>query len=312
MSDAQPTHVPDPLDDADFHRTLIDNIADGVYFVDPARRIKYWNHGAERLTGYAAGDVVGHRCFDNILDHVDTTGRQLCHTACPLAATIADGESRETTIWLRHADGFRKPVRVRTSQVRDAEGRVIGGVESFSDGSAAMQALDDANHARHEALTDELTGLPNRRMFDVALTGRLESLARYGWQFGLLVVDVDCFKEVNDEHGHAFGDAMLRGVSATLAGTVRTGDVVARWGGDEFAVIVESPDEAGLAEMAERLRALAESSETRWGNVVAGVRISVGGALARAADTPETLFARADAALYAAKHAGRNRIELAG
>jgi diguanylate cyclase (GGDEF)-like protein/PAS domain S-box-containing protein len=295
----------------EFHKAIVDNLADGVYFVDPDREIRYWNHGAERITGYESGDIVGRHCFDNILDHVDAEGNSLCQTVCPLAATILDGQPREVSMWLRHADGYRKPVRARTAPVRDGGGTIIGAVEVFSDDSAVLQAAEDADRARHDALTDDLTGLPNRRLFDAALAGRLENLDRYGWQFGLLIVDIDHFKAVNDSHGHAFGDAVLVGVARTLHGAVRGGDVLARWGGEEFAVLVESSDDSSLIETAERLRVLVASSEVRLAGLSKKVRVSVGGALAHPEDTAESLFARADRALYGAKHAGRNRIEIA-
>ncbi len=294
-----------------FEKAIIDNLADGVYYVDPDRTITYWNHGAERITGYAAAEVVGHRCFENILDHVDGEGNSLCHTVCPLAATILDGHYREVAVWLRHHDGFRKPVRVRTMPVRDAAGAIIGGVETFSDDAEVLRAAEDADRARRDALTDELTGLPNRRFFDAALQGRLENQGRYGWRFGLLVVDIDFFKSINDEYGHSFGDAVLIGVSHTLHGAVRAGDVVARWGGEEFAVLVEASDEAGLRETGERIRVLVAQSEIRLADVSHNAYVSVGGALARTDDTAETLFGRADAALYAAKNNGRNRLEVA-
>lgn len=300
----------DPTDD-NLHRTIVENLADGVYLVDPDRKITYWNHGAEQISGYSAQTVVGRHCFDNILGHVDSQGRSLCHTACPLAMTIADGDPREAFIWLKHADGHRKPVRVRTSPVRDGQGRIIGGVEVFSDETASLRAEADAARARRDALTDELTGLPNRRLFDAALIGRLENLTRYGWQFGLLIADLDHFKEVNDEFGHVFGDAVLVGVASTLRGAVRAGDVLARWGGEEFSVLVESSDEATLADAAERLRLLVSKSEVRRDGISRTVHVSVGGALARLDDSAETLFARADTALYGAKTSGRNRIQIA-
>jgi diguanylate cyclase (GGDEF)-like protein/PAS domain S-box-containing protein len=297
--------------DDEFHKTIVDNLADGVYFVDPDREITYWNHGAERITGYASEAVVGHRCFDNILDHVDAEGNSLCQSLCPLAATMRDGQPREMSFWLRHAEGYRKPVRVRTSPVRDQEGKIVGAVEIFSDDSAVLRAVEDADRARRDALTDDLTGMPNRRLFDAALAGRIENLARYGWRFGLLIVDIDHFKAINDQHGHHFGDAVLAGVAATLHGAVRAGDVVARWGGEEFVVLVESSDEAGLVEAAERLRVLVAQSEVRVEGLTARVYVSVGGALAVPEDTAVSLFARVDAALYGAKLAGRNRIEIA-
>ena len=129
--------------------------------------------------------------------------------------------------------------------------------------------------------------MPNRRLFDAALAGRVENLSRYGWRFGLLIVDIDHFKAINDKHGHHFGDAVLAGVAATLHGAVRAGDVVARWGGEEFAVLVESSDEAGLVEAAERLRVLVAESEVREDGIVAKVHVSVGGALASPDDTAE-------------------------
>jgi diguanylate cyclase (GGDEF)-like protein/PAS domain S-box-containing protein len=297
-------------DSNDLHRTIVENLADGVYLVEPDRTITYWNQGAENISGHSAESVVGHRCYDNILGHVDAMGRSLCHTACPLAQTMQDGQAREMAIWLKHADGHRKPVRVRTAPVRDGEGRIIGGVEIFSDDTAVVQAAEDAARARRDALTDELTGLPNRRLFDAAVAGRLENLNRYGWQFGLLIVDIDHFKAANDDHGHSFGDAVLTTVAQTLRGAVRVGDILARWGGDEFTVLVEAPNATDLLDTAQRLSSLVGKSEVRLGEVATAVQVSIGGTLAAANDTAASLFARADSSLYVAKSAGRNRIEI--
>jgi diguanylate cyclase (GGDEF)-like protein/PAS domain S-box-containing protein len=302
--------MPDrPLSD-ELHKSIVDNLADGVYYVEPDRTIRYWNHGAEGLAGYHSSDIVGRRCYDNILAHVDAQGNSLCHSTCPLAASMLDGEPRDVTIWLRHREGYRKPVRVRTAAVRDETGTIVGGVETFSDASAVVQAAEDADRARHEALTDELTGLPNRRMFDAAVRTRLENRGRYGWQFGLLVVDIDNFKAVNDQFGHAVGDAVLAVVSKTILGAVRAGDMVARWGGEEFAVLVEASEAGGLGETAERVRALVAQSEVRHEALVLKVQVSAGGSLASHDDTPESLFERADGALYSAKREGRDRVAI--
>jgi diguanylate cyclase (GGDEF)-like protein/PAS domain S-box-containing protein len=298
---------PGPVPD-EFHKAIVDNIADGVYYVEPDRTIRYWNAGAERIAGFSPAEIVGKRCFDNMLAHVDGEGNSLCHTVCPLAASMKDGQSREVTVWLRHRDGHRKPVRVRTAPVRDGAGAIIGGVETFSDATAVVRAALDADQARHQAMTDELTGLPNRRMFDASLRNRLENLARYEWRFGLLVADIDFFKAVNDQYGHAFGDAVLAGVAKTLEGAIRGGDVVARWGGEEFAVLVEASDAAGLRDTADRLRVLVATSEVRHDGLTLPINVSVGGALAWPTDDPESLFERADRALYSAKEGGRNRI----
>ena len=112
----------------DVEQAVMDNLYDGVYYVDLGRRIHYWNRGAERLTGYADADVIGQFCFDNILNHVDGSGTTLCRSFCPLAATMRDGGPREAEVFLRHRKGHRVPVQVRTTPVRSRDGTVIGGV----------------------------------------------------------------------------------------------------------------------------------------------------------------------------------------
>ena len=298
--------------DSAFHKAIVDNLADGVYYVDRERRITYWNHGAEALTGYPAEAVVGRHCFDNLLKHVDDEGHGLCHDGCPLAATIRDGEKRQFEVWLRHRDGSRRAVRVRTAPIVE-KGRVIGAVEVFDDAASLRAARDEAASARHDALTDELTGIPNRRLLNVMLAARLEDVSRYGTSVGLLIADVDHFKGVNDRHGHPQGDAVLRAVASTLQGAIRSADLAARWGGEEFGVILTHAAEQDVREVAERLRVLVAATEVpaEDGGHIA-VTISLGGAIAQPGDTPGTLLHRADGALYVAKSTGRNRVVLAG
>jgi diguanylate cyclase (GGDEF)-like protein/PAS domain S-box-containing protein len=298
------------FDDA-FHQLIVDNLADGVYYVDRERRITYWNHGAETLTGYPAENVVGVHCYDDLLSHVDASGRGLCRDGCPLAATIADGARRECEVWLRHSDGSRRPVRVRTAPIR-RDGTIVGAVEIFDDATTLVSAREAAQRAEHDALTDAVTGLANRRLFDAVLAARVEDAARYGTAVGLLILDLDRFKVVNDTFGHAVGDEVLRVVASTLRGAIRAADTVARWGGEEFAVVAGRVDERGLAETAERLRVLVAASKVRTaaGTAVAP-KVSIGGAITCPGDTPESLLQRADRALYEAKATGRNRVVLA-
>src|SRR5215471_8894879 len=96
-----------------FHARLLDHLYDAIYFVDPSRRITYWNEAAELLTGYSAQEAVGRPCSDNLLVHVNETGCALCTTACPLSDTLADGKRREADVYLRHKAGHRVPVSVR-------------------------------------------------------------------------------------------------------------------------------------------------------------------------------------------------------
>ena len=293
----------------DEYARILDAVAGGVYVVDRDRVIQYWNAGAEKIAGFTREDMVGHACYDNRLSHVDDQGHNLCQTSCPLRATIEDGMPREVRIFLRHRDGYRVPVRVSASALRDESGAIIGAVEMFRDDSADRDAQDRMARLERDALIDQLTGVGNRRYADVMLATHLAEAARLGWPFGILLIDVDGFKQINDTRGHLVGDRTLKTVATTLAAAVRSYDQVARWGGDEFLVVCVGSDEERLVRLAERLRSLvgACTIPIEAGGTLA-VTLSVGVALARPEDSTTTLLARADAALYASKDGGKNRV----
>lgn len=296
----------------EFERAVLDHLYEGVYYVDRARRIRYWNTGAEGLTGYAASVVEGQFCYQNLLNHVDAAGRQLCRSGCPLAATMSDGEPREAEVFLRHREGHRVPVRVRTSPVRDRDGKVIGAVEVFDESTDLSAARREASELRDLAMRDALTGLPNRRHFDMSMASRIGELAGYGRRFGLLIADIDRFKLVNDRYGHAIGDDALRTVARTLLESSRPGDDIARFGGEEFALTITDVDESSLRAIGERFRVLVERSRVATESQELWVTVSLGGTIARVGDTAEAIFERADAALYRAKERGRNRVCIHG
>jgi PAS domain S-box-containing protein len=111
---------------------VVDNLSDGIYFVDRRLRILYWNKGAEQITGFSAAEVVGHRCGLSLLNHCDEAGVDVCGKRCPLMATMRDGEQREAHVFLRHKDGHRRPVCVRAAALRDDGGKIVGAVETFT------------------------------------------------------------------------------------------------------------------------------------------------------------------------------------
>jgi diguanylate cyclase (GGDEF)-like protein len=151
---------------------------------------------------------------------------------------------------------------------------------------------------------DLLTGLVNRRRFEDELGARLAETRRYGTSGALLVLDLDRFKPINDEHGHAAGDAMLKAVAATLRATVRATDIVARLGGDEFAVVLPHTSVEGAATCAAKIIEGIGALRVTFAGVALGVGVSIG--IASFQGSGDALAA-ADAALYDAKRAGRGR-----
>jgi diguanylate cyclase (GGDEF)-like protein len=239
--------------------------------------------------------------------HVDSRGTLLCRDLCPLAATMLDGVERTADIYLQHKSGHRVSVNIRTTPLRDDRGAVTGGVEVFTDNTQKLSAIARMEAFEKLAYLDPLTGTANRRFAEITLHSRYEEFKRYGWPFGLIFIDVDRFKNINDEYGHSAGDEVLKMVAKTLMNSARSFDVVARWGGDEFIAVIANVDSDQLIATANRFRTLVEQS-SRAAGPVRQVTISAGATLARGDDTEETLLERADKLMYASKNAGKNRV----
>lgn len=186
---------------------------------------------------------------------------------------------------------------IRT-QVRE-EGKLRAMTAALSHRSETLQ---------HAALTDPLTGMQNRRYFDEALREYLEAFATVEKPLGLLIVDLDHFKLINDTHGHDVGDKVLREVGTGLRAITRYHDVLARLGGEEFAIVVPNMEEVQLVEFADRIRGAVSEIIVPTARGRIRVTASVGAAVWDAKESAEEFFRRADTRLYEAKRGGRNRV----
>ncbi len=293
-----------------FHKKLVDNLYDGVYFVDPDRRITYWNKGAERITGHSSKYMVGKFCNENILDHVTDDGKHLCIEGCPLLATIQDGKPREAEVHLRHAEGYRLPVVVRTSPIFDEHNKVIGAVEIFSNNQSLFRMKRRVVELEEDNFRDALTELGNRKILEIKINSALQEYSQHQIPFGLLFLDIDRFKAVNDTYGHLEGDKVLQSAARNLKEHLRNTDICGRWGGEEFVSILYHVNLDSLSRVAEKVRAMIENSTIESNGVKISVTVSIGATLARETDTLDSLIERADQLMYQSKQNGRNRVTL--
>lgn len=156
------------------------------------------------------------------------------------------------------------------------------------------------------ALKDPLTGINNRAAMDAAMLREVELARRHGNSLSLIAIDIDFFKRVNDSYGHASGDCVLRAVATAITETVRGSDMVFRYGGEEFMVLLSSTGKKGALLLADRIRQRVQETEIICGSNVIKVTVSLGVSCLDAAETGQTLFLKADKALYDAKANGRN------
>ncbi|HET9050220.1 MAG TPA: GGDEF domain-containing protein [Candidatus Dormibacteraeota bacterium] len=177
-----------------------------------------------------------------------------------------------------------------------------------SDAEVTTAILGDLIRELHRrATTDPLTGLLTRGAIEQRLIAELSRAERYGRHVAVLLVDVDGLKAVNDAHGHGAGDAVLRSLARRLDASVRTTDVVGRWGGDEFLIICPEATEEAAAAVASKIVTVAQGVSIRGTDGAGGARVSVGWAVAAGGGPPDVIVGRADAALYEAKQAGGDR-----
>ncbi|ACI20121.1 GGDEF domain-containing protein [Dictyoglomus thermophilum] len=285
---------------------IFDRVSDGVYFVDTERKILYWNKQAEEIAGYKRKEIINSHCYDNILRHMDDEGRELCKDKCPLVYAIENNKYIEKRVYLHHKNGQRVPVFVRVLPLKDEENRIIGAIEIFNEAIEFTNLKKELEKLRELTYIDELTGVLNRRGLNFFLRKQINNFKKNKKAFGVLFMDIDNFKEINDRYGHNVGDKVLKMLSETLKNNLRTEDMVARYGGDEFVVILQVGDINTLESLTKRIKNLIENSFLEEAGRIIKITVSVGGTLIRENDTMNTLLKRADELMYQSKKEGKN------
>lgn len=290
-------------------KDILDNLFGGVYYVDKNRKIEYWNKDAERITGFSREEVIGKHCHDNILQHVDEAGINLCQNGCPLHATINDGEKREAMVYLHHKEGHRVPVIVRVVPLKNEKEEIIGAVELFFENIKVQSLEDKINELKKENYKDELTKINNRKFLEEILSEIFSRKNINKNNIAFCFLDVDDFKFINDNYGHLIGDKILSMIANTLKSNVRPADKVFRWGGDEFALIlfdIETNNQ--LHELLKRLKLLINDSFINYKQEKLNVTMSFGATKISKDDTINSLTKRADDNMYESKKKGKDVI----
>ena len=282
---------------------LLPNLHEGVYIVDANRKIIFWNGGAERITGYKKDEVEGQYCYNNILSHISEHGKKLCFGGCPLHKTVKTNKINDAEVYLHHKEGHRVNVHVRAIPIVE-DGEIVGAIEAFTD-----QTFQESYYKQNQDLVekiayDHLMGIYNREYLDLHLAQKLEETKLIDTRFGLLFIDVDKFKDINDSYGHQIGDEILKLIARTLSSNLRSKDIIGRYGGDELMIMLDVEDEKDLERVANKLRTLVDNSSYKH----ISPSVTIGATMVLEDDDVSSMTKRADDALYSAKEAGRNKV----
>lgn len=296
------------MSDSSDNNQLVKNLFDGVMQVDMKGRITLWNKAAERITGYQAEILIGKNIQKQPAKHVSEDGRDLPDGLIPLLTTLKDGLSRQSIAYIKHNEGYRVPVILRTMPIFDDQGNIMGGMEIFNDNRALISAFKDTQRTQETVHFDPLTRIGSRPHIETKLRIAVEDFHLKKSRFGILFIDIDHFKIFNDTYGHLLGDKVLRMVANSLRNNLRASDSCGRWGGEEFIVLVNELDLDNLEKVAEKLRMTISQTKVEDKGLKLGVTVSIGSTLIRTDDTIQTLIDRADRLMYKSKSSGRNRV----
>ena len=287
---------------------IVDHAADGIVSVDANRRIVMFNHAAVEIFGYDAADVLGHPLDVLLPERVRGAHRQLVDGFAMLPGTARRMNPDRSELTGRRADGTEFPAEITISKIDH-------------DGEVTLTAIVRDVTTWRELESELAFRATRRRAYPVGEPGALQSARRARTRgatcsklpLAVLYIDLDRFKAVNDTHGHLAGDELLRVVAARFEHFFRAGDVVARFGGDEFAVLCEpaGSEHDMVSRGSALITQLCEPVTLAYGGC-ASVSASVGISFASPDSTIETMLRDADVALYRAKHGGRGRAVVFG
>jgi diguanylate cyclase (GGDEF)-like protein/PAS domain S-box-containing protein len=299
------------LDSVDFYREILDNLYDGIFFINTEGLITYWNNGAASLTGYQSNDVIK-RDYCEVFKPLDLHGNELfTYCGCPVRNVMNESTLSEVEGYIRHKEGHLVPISARIAPVRKVDRQYVIAVEIYDCASPRFAMRQKLEELEEMAMFDPLTDLANRRFLKMSLETRLEELKRYGRPFAVMFIDIDHFKRINDTYGHQVGDRMLKMISSTMVNTLRSFDVIGRWGGEEFLALLINIKEEDLFPVVDRFRRLVENSVmTLDDGSQLNVTVSIGATIVHPGETAEQVVKRADQLMFESKRGGRNMVSV--
>jgi diguanylate cyclase (GGDEF)-like protein/PAS domain S-box-containing protein len=289
-----------------FHDQLLNNMTDAVIYIDRNGIVQSWNYAAEKLTGIACGAIVMNSWGPGLLGLQDDDG-EVHEGNCPVRRALETSSHVAGRFSMRRSDGTQIPVRLHVAPVASDQPGLCGVVLIAHDASQQRNLEARVESLHKQATQDPLTKVANRAAFDRFLNDLVARRDETGASFSLIICDIDHFKRVNDLHGHPAGDEALVTFAAVLSTHSREGDLVSRYGGEEFVLLSPDCDIATAARRAETIRqAVEQTLLPSIGNQ--SITASFGVTEVQAGDSPDSVLARADRALLQAKDNGRNQV----
>ena len=274
------------FEDPAIYRSVLENLPIGIYVLDRAQRVRFWNRGAEQITGYLAHEVMGQICREP-LPHCDPQGRVLAGDHCSVTTTFRDGRALQNHVFTLHKQGHRLGVQVRTLPLLN-DGVIVGVAVAFEE--AAASSIPESSSTLMYGCLDPLTGIPSQRLSRAVLAESLIGLEGNHGGLGLLRIRISGLEEFSARYGTDSIAAFLRTSAQTIRHSLSAEDFLGRWDKNEFLAMLQSSSPVKVAAIAERIWLQLSQSEVTWWGDRFPVKAAVDYVVARSGDKLEALL----------------------
>ncbi|TYB31096.1 MAG: diguanylate cyclase [Candidatus Mcinerneyibacterium aminivorans] len=277
------------------YRDIVNSVNEGILFVNKKKKITFWNHSAEKITGYKKDEVYGQKCF-NILKHVNNEGINICKINCPIDNIFNKKEITDQNLYIHHKNGHQIPVKIKTKTIED-NGELIGAIQIFDDISHNLEMLQTIRYLKKNTYLDTLTQIGNRNYSKTFLNQCLEEFRRYDINFGIGIFNLDNFSTINDSYSEKATDNLLKVVAKSLVKNLRTYDFAGRWEKDQFIVILKHINNYQLYKKGIILKNLINNSTISVNEKNISAKASGGVTIVKKEDTIESIIQRVETLL---------------
>ncbi len=283
--------------DPEIYRDILDCLQIGVSVLDLQKKIVFWSDGAEKITGFARIDVLGHACAENILLHCNLNSCEMCAGSCPMAAALHGGKPAEAMSSIHHRSGYWTPVHIWAIPLRDKHGSIIGIIQTFQNEFAVQGPSPNDRSMKKNGCLDYATELPNHAVMQSHLREMLGTFAELHIPFGVLCVEVTELSQFRARYGQEAAASILRVLARTLRNTIWPSDFVGRWSEDRFLVILAGCDHEALQAVCQRILKMTLRATIEWWGEELSVAVLIGSAEVLPGDDVESLLRRAQESL---------------
>jgi diguanylate cyclase (GGDEF)-like protein/PAS domain S-box-containing protein len=294
------------LEDPEIFRSVLDDLLTGIYLVDRNRRIRFWNTGAENITGYLRQDVVGRFLRDHLLSTGSETKDVDSDPTDPISLVFRDGKPSTSDISILHKKGYRVPIVLRTIPIRNGRGLVVGAAESFDMNRSASDWTRRQAGVADFGCLDSATGVPSQGFMQTQFREHLTRFSEHSLSFGVLIIQVDHMEYFRSSRGPGVVPTILRVVAQGVENCLRPDDLVGCWFENKFLALLTGCRGSDVGRVANRVRKMVGQSEIEWWGDNFSITSSLGAGASRPGDTLELLLERVEGSLRESIAAGGN------